>query len=265
MNSKLKRKTYMLKTKNFIMPALLLAVSMLTGCLHIIEEVTLSSSGSGTYQMVVDMSELKGMMDMMKGMGENMPSENSDSTTIGGEGDYTPPAAGEDENPMGNIGEEFSGVASSLDGIPGISNVVAINDTAAYKFGYTFEFADISALNRALKVIGKEKYDTKTEETFRLSGKNFERLGVGDLGGEIKKALSESEEVDESQMDMMKMFFADMSYQQIYRFTDHKIKKTDNKLGELSENDHTLTVTLKPFNEEQMKQKPSVATKIKLH
>jgi len=208
----------MLKTRNFLIPVLLLAFSMLTGCLHIIEEVTLSSKGSGTYQMVVDMSELKGMMDMMKGMGENMP-----------------------------------------------GNVIAINDTAAYKFGYSFDFIDITALNRALKVIGKEKYDTKTEETFRYSGKNFERLGVGDLGGEIKKTLSESEEVDESQMDMMKMFFADMSYQQIYRFTDRKIKKSDNKLGELSDDDHTLTVTLKPFDEEQMKQKASVATKIKLN
>ncbi|MFN5235734.1 MAG: hypothetical protein ACK5FV_01035 [Bacteroidota bacterium] len=255
----------MLKTRNFLIPVLLLAFSMLTGCLHIIEEVTLSSKGSGTYQMVVDMSELKGMMDMMKGMGENMPGEESDSTIIGGEGDYTPPATEADENPMGNIGEEFSGVAGSLEGIPGISNVIAINDTAAYKFGYSFDFIDITALNRALKVIGKEKYDTKTEETFRYSGKNFERLGVGDLGGEIKKTLSESEEVDESQMDMMKMFFADMSYQQIYRFTDRKIKKSDNKLGELSDDDHTLTVTLKPFDEEQMKQKASVATKIKLN
>jgi hypothetical protein len=255
----------MLKTKNFIIPALLLAFSTMTGCLHIIEEVTLSSKGSGTYQMVVDMSELKGMMDMMKGMGENMPGEESDSTTIGGEGDYTPPAAEEEESPMGNIGEEFSGVASSLEGIPGISNVVAINDTAAYKFGYSFDFVDINALNRALKVIGKEKYDTKNEETFRFSGKNFERLGVGDLGGEIKKTLSESDEVDESQMDMMKMLFADMSYQQIYRFTDRKIKKSDNKLGELSDDDHTLTITLKPFDEEQAKQKASVATKIKLN
>lgn len=255
----------MFKTKNYLIPAVLLAFSTLTGCLHIIEEVTLSSKGSGSYQMVVDMSELKGMMDMMKGMGENMPGEEADSTTIGGEGDYTPPASEEDENPMGNIGEEFSGVASSLNGIPGISNVTAINDTAAYKFGYSFDFADINALNRALKVIGKEKYDTKTEETFRFSGKSFERLGVGDLGGEIKKTLSESDEVDESQMDMMKMFFADMSYQQIYRFTDRKIKKSDNKLGELSDDDHTLTVTLKPFDEEQAKQKASVATKIKLN
>ncbi|MFM7399575.1 MAG: hypothetical protein ACKO4W_01605, partial [Bacteroidota bacterium] len=134
-----------------------------------------------------------------------------------------------------------------------------------YKFGYSFDFADVNALNRALKVIGKEKYDTKNEETFRYSGKNFERLGVGDMGGEIKKTLSESDEVDESQMDMMKMFFADMSYQQIYRFTDRKIKKSDNKLGELSDDDHTLTVTLKPFDEEQAKQKASVATKIKLN
>lgn len=255
----------MLKTKNFIIPALLLAFTTMTGCLHIIEEVTLSSKGSGTYQMVVDMSELKGMIDMMKGMGDEMPGEESDSTIIGGEGDYTPPAVEEDENPLDNIGNEFSGVASSLKGIPGISNIVAINDTADFKFGYSFDFVDVKALNRALKVIGMEKYDSKNEETFVYNGKSFERLGVGDLGSEIKKTLSESDEVDESQMDMMKMFFSGMSYQQIYRFTDRKIKKSDNKLGELSDDDHTLTITLKPFDEEQAKQKASVATKIKLN
>jgi hypothetical protein len=35
-------------------------------------------------------------------------------------------------------------------------------------------------------------------------------------------------------------------------------------LGEITEDGHTLTINIKPFDEEQMKQKASVATKVKL-
>ena len=252
--------------KNLFLAVFVMSATMLTGCLHIIEDVTFRNNGSGVYKMTVDMGELKGMMDMMKGMGDAAGAEQGDSTAIGGEGDYTPPA--EDENPMSGLGKEFSGVAESLKSIPGITNVTEINDTAAYSFGYSFDFADVATLNRALKVVGKEKYDSKNEETFKLKGKSFERLGVGDLGAEIKKALNENtgdlDEEAEGQMDMMKMFFADMSYKQVYHFPDRKVKSSTNNLGEITDDGHTVTYTIKPFDEEQQKKKVSVATKLKL-
>ena len=91
-------------------------------------------------------------------------------------------------------------------------------------------------------------------------------MSVGDMGSEITKALSEGggEEGEEGQADMMKMFLADMSYKQVYHFPDRKVKKTDNKLGEIGEDGHTLTIELKPFNEEQQKKKPTIAAKVKL-
>lgn len=54
------------------------------------------------------------------------------------------------------------------------------------------------------------------------------------------------------------------SDKQIYHFPDRVVKKSDNKLGEISDNGHTLTINLKPFDQEQMKQKASVAAKVKL-
>ncbi|MBL7827316.1 MAG: hypothetical protein JNJ57_11835 [Saprospiraceae bacterium] len=255
------------KLKNLTMAAVVLCATTITGCLHIIEEATFRNNGSGTYKMTVDMGELKGMMEMMKGMGD-MEGMGGDSTEISDGGDYTPPADGEEDasNPMSGLGKEFSGVAESLKNLPGISNVTEINDTSTFNFGYSFDFVDVNALNRALKVVGKEKYDSKNEETFKFNGKSFERLGVGDLGAEIKKALAENggSEEEEGQMDMMKMFFTDMSYKQVYNFPDRKVKSVNNKLGEKSEDAHTVTITIKPFNEEQQKQKVSVATKIKL-
>jgi hypothetical protein len=95
--------------------------------------------------------------------------------------------------------------------------------------------------------------------------KSFERMSSGDLGEEIKKALAESEDADtEGSMDMVKMFFADMSYKQTYHFPDADIKKNSNALGEISADGHTLTVNIKPFDEEQLKQKVTVATELKL-
>ena len=253
--------------KNLYLVILVLGATTLTSCLHIIEEATFRNNGSGTYKMTFDMSELKGMMDMMKGMGGEEGAAPGDSSNLSDGGDFTPPAPPADANPMSGLSEQFGGVATSLKNIPGITNIVEVNDTTAFNFGYSFDFADISALNRALKIIGKEKYDSKNEETFKYNGKNFERFGVGDMGAEIKKAVAENtgeEDGEEGQADMMKMFFADMSYKQVYHFPDHEVKKTDNKLGEIGDNGHSLTITIKPFDEEQQKQKVSVATKVKL-
>lgn len=63
---------------------------------------------------------------------------------------------------------------------------------------------------------------------------------------------------------MVKMFFSDMTYQQVYQFPDMVVKKSSNKLSEISNNGHTLSITLKPFDEEQQKQKVGVATLVKL-
>lgn len=255
--------------KNLFLAVLTLSVTALTGCLHIIEEATFRNNGSGTYKMTLDMSEMKGMMDMFKGMGGDSTAMNmgGDSTAIQGEGDYSPPAeAAPAEDPMGGLGDQMSSVAATIQGVPGITNVVEIKDTSAFSFGYSFDFADMAALNRALKIINKDKYESKVEEVFRFNGKSFERLATGDLGEEMKKAMMDNggDEGEEGSMDMVKMFLADMSYKQIYHFPDRSVKKSDNKMGEISEDGHTLTINLKPFDEEQQKKKASVAAKVKL-
>ena len=242
----------------------LLAVGALTlsSCLHIIEDVTFFNSGKGSYKMTIDMSEVKGMMEMMKGMAP------ADSTGGDSGGGMEMPGAGGGE--MGQMGKGLSEVATSLKNVQGITNVVETNDTTNFKFGYTFDFADVAALNRALKVINKEKYQSKDEEIYKFTGKSFERLGAGDIGEEMKKAMSENdgggEEGEEGGMDMsmIKNFFADMSYKQVYHFPDREIKKQDNALGEVSDDKHTLTILLKPFDEEQQKKKVTVATAVKL-
>ncbi|MCC7465121.1 MAG: hypothetical protein IT261_02570, partial [Saprospiraceae bacterium] len=83
--------------KNLFLAVLAISMTALTGCLHIIEEATFRNNGSGSYKMTLDMSEMKGMMDMFKGMAgdSSMTSGmgmDGDSTAIQTEGDYTPPS-----------------------------------------------------------------------------------------------------------------------------------------------------------------------------
>lgn len=260
--------------KNLFLAVLAVSMTALTGCLHIIEEATFRNNGSGSYKMTLDMSEMKGMMDMFKGMAGDSSLTSGmemggDSTAIQTEGDYTPPATDtpEVEDPMGGLGEQMSSVAATIRGVDGITNVVEIKDTSNFQFGYSFDFVNVEALNRALRIINKDKYDAKVEEVFRFKGKSFERLGTGDIGEEMKKAMMNSGGEDggeEGSMDMVKMFLADMSYKQIYHFPDREVKKSNNKLSEISDEGHTLTINIKPFDEEQQKQKAGVATKVKL-
>lgn len=250
--------------KNYLLAVLAITSLALTGCLHIIEEATFKNNGSGTYQMTLDMSEMKGMMDMFKSMGDEAPKEEGAGEDAS---DEAPDMGGAPDNGITQMGSEMSSVANTLKNVAGLTNIKEISDTSSFRFGYSFDFADVAALNNAMKVIHKEKYDSKVEEVFKFKNGNFERLTSADLGEEMKKALAESEESDESgavDADMLKTFFADMTYKQVYRFPDSKVKKSTNTLSEISADGHSLTITLKPFDEEQMKSKPSVGTAVKL-
>ena len=259
----------------------LLACSLLlSGCLNILEEITFKKDGSGTYALTLDMGEMKSMMDMFKNMS---PGADSTGAVTGEDGkdlntediqpaDGDTPAedgAGADAPPsdMSQIGEQLTGgISKSLKGVPGISNVVELNDTAAFKFGYSFNFSNVEALNKAIKIINKEKYDAKADETYKFSKKKFERLSAGNIGEELKKALTEGgeESDEEGSMDMLKSFFADMTYTQVYNFPDKKVKSSSNSLSTVSNEDHTVTIVQKPFTEDQAIKKAGITTSVKL-
>jgi hypothetical protein len=238
---------------------------LFSGCLHIVEEVTVKKDGSGTYKLTLDMSEMKAMLDAFKEMGENTgdKEENSDDNVAeepsdGGE-------EGKQEDSVTQLGTTLSTVAQSLRSVTGLSDIQEFSDTVAYLFGYSFQFADIEALNKAIRVINREKYENKVDETFRFKGGNFERLNAADIGEQFKMMLTEIEEEDDSgNTDMARAFFASMTYKQVYSFPDAKVKKSSNPLSELSSDGQKVTIVLKPFDEEQQKKKPSVATAIKL-
>ncbi len=247
----------MKKFKNLIFAALAIVTLSMSSCLHIVEELTFRKNGKGSYKMSLDMGEMKSMMEMFKNMAPDSAQTETPESPMGG---------ADMSGGMSQMGKEISGVAASLKGLNGIANVVEINDTTNLLFGYSFDFDNVKALNEALKIINKEKYQSKSEEFFKFSGKSFERTSAGDMGEEMKKALSQGGEGEDGggDMEMMKNFFSDMSYKQIYHFPDQEIKKNNNELGQISEDKHSLTVTLKPFDEDMQKKKMTIATALKL-
>lgn len=236
--------------KNLTLALLAFCAFSLSSCFHIVEELTVKADGTGSYKLNFDMSEMKGMMEMMKGMTPD---------SLKQEGAEAPQS-----NQMTELGAQLTSITPLLESLGGIKNIKEVSDTTNFQFSYSFDFENQDALNRALKLIAKEKYQAKQEETFLFSKKKFQRLSVGNIGSELKKQLSENEEAGgEEQMDMMKMFFADMTYKTIYNF-EKTVKSSSNKLSEVSADKKTVTLTLKPFDEEQAKTHPSVATDIKL-
>jgi hypothetical protein len=271
---------YMQQLKKITLGFATLCLLSLSGCFNFIEEVTFNKNGSGKYALTIDMSGMKGMMEMLKGMGE--AGADSLATTEGElqvEGveqpttDVQADAPAEESTDMGGGDESFSqlgeqlsgGIVTALKDVKGITNVVEMSDTVEFKFGYSFDFATIEALNSALRIINKEKYDSRADETFRYKGKSFERLSAGNIGASMKQTLeSEGEAGEEGSADMMKSFFADMTYTTIYHFEGRTIKKNSNSIGQVSADGKTLTIELKPFNEDQARQKADVAAKLKL-
>ena len=249
--------------------ALIVAATTLTGCLNILEEVTFSKNGSGTYSMMVDMSAAKDMIEMMKGMTEGQDTGGSIGEFNPEDENSVPPAPTAAEPAPGNdfsqMGDAISGgINEALKGVNGISNVVQVTDTVNFKFGYHFDFASVEALNKAIKIINKEKYDAKADETFRFNGKKFERIGAANIGEELKKAMSGEEEGENDEMAMVKTFFSDMTYTQVYKFKDNTVKKSSNGLSQISDAGHTLTITTKPFSEDPEMMKAGIATEAKL-
>lgn len=260
--------------KKFSLMALLFASVSLTGCLDIEEEVTYRADGTGNYSMKLDMSQMKSMLDMFKNMGEGAKTEGEgekdgvvSDMEPGGEKPAVveveevkevapapesdaPDAAPEESNPAASIaqlGEEFDKSLLSLKKIKGIKNTKSLNDTAALVFGYSFDFDNVESLNKAVDAMNKDKFEGKASPAFVATKKSFERTSAYDMGALISQAMSESDEAAES-MDMIKMFFGDMKYKQIYHF-DKKVKKSGNSEAVISPDGKTVTLTAKPFGD----------------
>lgn len=191
------------------------ALFLLSSC-TITQEITFNEDFSGKSYTNIDMGE---MMTLMKSMNEN--------------------ASDEDEG-FGDISEAIEEIKKALDSLEGISNIDVYMDTSNYRFGFSYDFEDLDALNRGL---GKSSNfdgggDGKTQ-AFRLKGKklyySFPKLN-------LDKEMGMDGEMD-GMAGMAGMFTESMKMSIILNFAS-EVKKVKGMDVEISSDKKKVTIPM---------------------
>lgn len=206
-----------------------------SGCISIIENIHIAKSGSGSFEYVIDMSELKSMLSMFGG--DEASSEDA----------------------FGN-GELFQDMKSKFDQALGSNKSYMINDMEHWKFGIGSNFDNIGQLNKAMAIIYEQDGD-KTPVYFKMKGGKVERFDSYYNADNMKKLLSESEELDKDALGMYGSMLEEFKVTSNITFEDGSISKFSNAESVVSADNKTVTTTIFPFKENF---KGSLSNKLKL-
>ncbi len=199
---------------------------LLQSCFEIKEIITINKDGSGTFSMIIDLSEVK---TMMEGFSEGNSAES--------------------ESPLGGMEEEYEAMKSKLEYIDGISNIERLTENDGYLVSSSFDFANIEALNKGMNVIYEdENEDGSITEYYKLKGKNFERTALNNFLEDFKEEMGTEELADED-MNLSEIF-TDVSYVNMVTFKDARIKKSSNSDIEISDDGSTMTLKRYIFRED---------------
>jgi len=193
-----------------------LLVSTFTGCIEIFETIVFADNGGGHVQQKIDMSQMAAMMESLKGMDKDKK-----------EGEVEK----KEENP-GAAGEEMVKGWEELKEIEGITNVSIYQDTVQMIYIVDYDFANESALNKAMSK--REQSSTKQKDLYTIEKSSITRSENSTMGD-----LMESE--NEETAEMMKTMLADMKYH-LSITVPGKIKSVSNKNAKISSDDKTITL-----------------------
>ncbi len=189
---------------------------VMTSCFNVYETFWFNPNGSGSMEMQMDVSQ---MVDLMGGFAEGIDS-----------------AGGSDMNDMFTDMGNFDALIALQS--QGISNVVSLNDSNTKIIGYRFDFANVDALNRALRVVKNDIDGTSGPEGdaaakdwvfFEYDGKTMKRTLPS-----REPAPKETGE-DEMGADMAKNMFKDAEYVVTYFFNEKSIRQCKSPGAEISD------------------------------
>ncbi|MCI4668054.1 MAG: hypothetical protein MRZ79_07825 [Bacteroidia bacterium] len=215
----------------FLGLSLVALASISTGCFDIKEKISLKKDGSGSYSMVMDMSEIGKMMESMGG-------------APGG------------EDPFAQMDSAIDETAASLRSSKGISNVVTKSENFVVTISY--DFASIQAVNDANANMGAEtamigqggdgpNFDLDIKKrVFKRASPDF-----GDVMGSLG--------ADDESLEMAKMMLGGAKYTMTYTMPG-KIKSMTNQDAVIGEDGKT--VTLKASFLDLLESKTSVGNEI---
>lgn len=186
---------------------------MLTACFEVTETATINDDGSGRFELTVDMSQSKQMIDFMKAM------------------DTTGNAQSENE-----FSEGFEEKKRALSGIDGVDNIRVIDKQEEYVFGISFDFDAITTLNAALNTMYSREEPEDRQTYFTYDGTTFSRNDIVEGGA------------DEAPTDSLSIvMLRDAHYHTAYTFRK-EISSFTNDRATLSEDARTLTFSENFYN-----------------
>lgn len=164
-----------------------------TSCFHIIEDIFFQKDGSGTYSIVVDMSQIANMMELM-GSGDNK----------------------EMEEAMSGMVSEFEMVKKRMEALNGVSNVKQEVDKETLIFSTSFDFDDLKALNLGMSeyFMDREGGQTETHTFFTYRQGKLVRSDK-DL---MSEALLEATQEEGDQSIDPEVVFSDVYFETKLRF-----------------------------------------------
>lgn len=207
--------------------AVVLMAILMQSCFEIKEVIKINKDGSGTFSMIIDMSEVKAML-------ESFSEEDSDDTG----------------SPLGEMEEDYEITKGKLEVIEGISNITFLTENDGYMITTSFDFANIHALNRGINVVYEEGNEVGEQTIYyTYKRKKFERTSAHKLLDELKGEMG-TEELAGEDMDLGEIF-TDVAFVNEVTFTDHKIKKTSKEEIEISDGGSTLTLKRFIFRDDE--------------
>ncbi len=190
---------------------LLLSSLTLTGCLEILEELTVKKDGSGSFVYRVDAAKMMEQMSAFAAMdttGEMIPKmkHSLDST--------------------------FMSQWEKYKEIKGISNI-KVDTSTEYVYKVSFDFVDFAALNAARNL--EQKPENQNAYAFE-KGKIIRKNNIGDMPANLT-----GENSDEESSAMAKQMLAEMKYTLIFHLPN-KVKEVTNKAAVIADDKTTVTL-----------------------
>ena len=146
----------------------------LSSCITVEETYSFKRNGSGTMKYVVDMSDLKPLLEM---------------------------AGDEVEDPFADQDMDFGAMAEKVADIEGIKKVTAIEDEENLTFGVEFKFKNVDALNRALNALILDRGENDPQHEFiRKEGNTYTRTHK--MGEDFDPSSMFGDDSEEGQMAM---------------------------------------------------------------
>jgi hypothetical protein len=206
---------------------------LLQGCFELIEQVFVRNNGSGTFQLVLNMSKSKtkisSIMKMKTVNGHDVPTKEQ-------------------------ITQKVADLEKTIQKTSGISNVKTTLDFDNYIVTLNCNFTNVNSLNNAVKNIGdKEKNKQPGIENnyqFDAAAKTFSRLNRFSLKDEYQKLGNADREV-----------FATANYTGIFRF-ENDIAAASNKESKTAANKKAVMLKLNALD--IISNKKSIENKITL-